>query len=66
MTSQPGKQAIAIHILHNISSNHHGAEISVVERSAIKLLILMGYWGKTNFDVQKNFNVTLQIYNVVW
>ena len=65
MTSQPGKQAIAIHILHNISSNHHGAEISEVERSAIKLLILMCYWGKTNFDVQRNFNLTLQIYNVV-
>ena len=65
MTSQPGKQAIAIHILHNISSNHHGAEISVVERSAIKLLILMCYWGKINFDVQRNFNLTLEIYNVV-
>ena len=41
------------------SANHHGAEISViwlVERSAIKLLILMCYLGKTNFEVQRNFN----------
>ena len=41
-------------------SNHHGAEISVislVEWSAIKLLILMCYQGKADFEVQINFNV---------
>ena len=27
---------------------------------AIKLLILIRYQGKTNFEVQRNFNVTLQ------
>ena len=39
--------------------NRHGAEISViwlVERSAMKLLILIPYHGKTNFEVQKKFN----------
>ena len=39
--------------------NHHGAEISVIwlaERSAITLLILVCYQGKTNFEVQRNFN----------
>ena len=44
------------------TSNHHGAESSVtwlVEQSAIKLLILIRYYGKTNFKVQRNFNVTL-------
>ena len=43
---------------HNLFLNHHGAEISViwlVERSAIKLLILIRYYGKTNFEVQRNF-----------
>ena len=41
-----------------LTSNHHGAEISViwlVERSAIKLLILICYYGKTN-EAQRNFN----------
>ena len=48
--------------LYVSTNNHHGAEISVillVERSAIKLLILMRYQGKTNFEVQRHFNVTL-------
>ena len=45
-----------------LTNNHHRAEISVillVERSAIKLLILMRYQGKTNFEVQRHFNVAL-------
>ena len=44
----------------NFLCNHHGADISViglVERSAIKLLILIRYKGKTNFEVQRNFNI---------
>ena len=40
----------------NFISNHHGAEISVIKRSAIKLLILIRYHGRTNFEVQRNFN----------
>ena len=39
--------------------NHHGAEISaiwLVERSAIKLLILIRYYGKATFEGQRNFN----------
>ena len=35
------------------------SEISVIwliKRSAIKLLILLRYYGKTNFEVQRNFN----------
>ena len=41
------------------SSNHHGVEISViwlVQTGAIKLLILIRYYGKTNFEVQRRFN----------
>ena len=47
--------------LENIPINHHNTEISVVwlvERSAIKLLILKGYYGKTNVEVQRNFNAS--------
>ena len=41
--------------------NHQGAEISViglVERSVIKVLILIRYQGKTNFEVQINCNAS--------
>ena len=52
-----------IHLVKGYSfNNHHGAEIStirLVERNAIKLLILLRYYGKANFEVQRNFNVTL-------
>ena len=43
----------------NYELNHHGSEISViwlVEWTAIKLSILICYYGKTNFEVQINFN----------
>ena len=41
--------------------NHQGAEISVVglvERSVIKVLILIRYQGKANFEVQINCNAS--------
>ena len=47
---------------HNSFQNYHGTAISViwlVERSAIKLLISIRYYRKTNFEVLRNFNVTL-------
>ena len=39
--------------------DHPGAEISVtwlIERGAIKLLILICYYGKAKFEAQRNFN----------
>ena len=41
-------------LISDVKYNHHGAEISViwlVEQSAIKLLILIRYQGKTKFVV---------------
>ena len=46
----------------NFTNNHHGAEnpvIWLVEQSAIKLFILIYYYGKPNFEAQRNFNVAL-------
>ena len=41
-------------VISDVKYNHHDAEISViwlVEQSAIKLLILIRYQGKTKFEV---------------
>ena len=41
-------------LISDVKYNHHSAEISViwlVEQSAIKLLILIRYQGKTKFEV---------------
>ena len=44
------------------TTNHYGAKISAIwlaEQSAVKFLILIRYWGKTNFEVQRSANTAL-------
>ena len=46
-------------LVANYLINHNGARITaiwLVERSAIKLLVLYVTRGKTNFEVQRKFN----------
>ena len=48
-----------LELVSNFKVSHHGVEISVirlVKRSAIKLLVLIRYYGKTDFEVQRGFN----------
>ena len=59
------KWVLRTDILFKVYFNHyHGAEFSViwlVKWSAIKLLILIRYKGKTNFEVQRNFNANITL-----